>query len=176
MLFRNKFPVPQHYVTTITQQRGKNLPVRTPSSSSTLQVSTLQVLLCRHVSSCFVSLFRQQQVVQFDDDVGKVCEVHKVRGDDVDPVHPRPLGLDPGHDGWQVSGTKREEFVLDGETNILLLTFELKLIPWPRKGYVPSQVSVSVRFMVMAITLLKSAQMFLGWISSYQPNFMKRCW
>lgn len=67
------------------------------------------VPLCRRVSSCFVSLFSQQQVVQFDDNVGKVCEVHKVRGDDVDPVHPRPLGLDPGHDGWQVSGAKREE-------------------------------------------------------------------
>lgn len=66
-------------------------------------------LLCKRVSSLFVVLFRQQQVVEFDDNVGKVSELHKVRGDDVDPVHPRPLSLNPGHDGRQVSRATKEE-------------------------------------------------------------------
>lgn len=56
-----------------------------------------------------MALFRQKQVVEFDDNIGKVSELYKVRGDDVDPVHPRPLSLNPGHDGWQVSRAEGEE-------------------------------------------------------------------
>ena len=67
------------------------------------------VPLCKHVSSGFAVLFSQQQVVEFDDNVGKVSELHKVRGDDVDPVHPGPLSLNPGYDGRQVSGGTEEE-------------------------------------------------------------------
>lgn len=67
------------------------------------------VPLCKHVSSGFAVLFRQQQVVESDDNVGKVSELHKVRGDDVDPVHPGPLSLNPGYDGWQVSRADKEE-------------------------------------------------------------------
>lgn len=57
------------------------------------------------MSSWFAFLLQQQQVVQFDDDVGEVGELHKVRGDDVDSTLPWSLSLNPGHDGWQVSMT-----------------------------------------------------------------------
>lgn len=63
--------------------------------------------LIGHVSCWFVAGLRQQQVVESDDNVGKVSEVHKVRGDDVDPIHPWSLSLNPRHDGGQVSGSKR---------------------------------------------------------------------
>lgn len=76
--------------------------------TSKLHQRTL-VLLSERVSSWFAALFGQKQVVEFDDNIGKVGELHKVRGDDVDPVHPRTLSLNPGHDGWQVSRAAREE-------------------------------------------------------------------
>lgn len=67
---------------------------------------------------CFVSsglgaLLGQQQVVESDDDVGKVGELHEVGGDDVDSVRPGPLSLHPGHDGGQVpvAATAEEKFV-----------------------------------------------------------------
>lgn len=61
------------------------------------------------MSSRLGALLGQKQVVELDDDIGKVGELHEVRGDDVDPVHPRPLSLDPGNDGWQVPGAARED-------------------------------------------------------------------
>lgn len=54
-------------------------------------------------------LLLHQQVIELDDDVGKVSEFHKVRGDDVDSIHPWPLTFNPGHDGWQISGAAKEE-------------------------------------------------------------------
>lgn len=96
----------KNYYPTMVEESATRHP-----TSTTLWAST-HLLLCKHVSSWFAVLFGQQQVVEFDDNVGKVSEVHKVRGDDVDPVRPRPLSLNPGHDGWQVS---RRNFVLEGE-------------------------------------------------------------
>lgn len=78
-------------------------------SAIRLPASATHLSRCENVSSCFAVLFRQQQVVEFDDNIGKVSELHKVRGDDVDPVHPRPLSLNPGHDGWQVSRATEED-------------------------------------------------------------------
>lgn len=64
------------------------------------------------MSSGLGALLGQQQVVESDDDVGKVGELHKVRGDDVDSVHAGPLSLHPGHDGGQVpAATTEEKFV-----------------------------------------------------------------
>lgn len=65
--------------------------------------------MCKHVSSRLGALLGQKQVVELDDDIGKVGELHEVRGDDVDPVHPRLLSLHPGNDGWQVPGAVREK-------------------------------------------------------------------
>lgn len=65
--------------------------------------------VCANVSSGLGALLGQKQVVEFDDDIGKIGELHEVRGDDVDPVHPRPLSLDPGNDGWQVPVGKEKK-------------------------------------------------------------------
>lgn len=134
------------------------------------------VLLCKHVLSWFAVLLRQQQVVEFDYNVGKVSELHKVRGDDVDPVHPWPLSLNPGHDGGQVSGATKEEPLYQKANNctnfcvtanILSVEFQFKLIPGPCKHAlnIQGQVSVSVCFIVMAITLPNFNQLFLSCMS-----------
>lgn len=75
--------------------------------STDFQASTEHV--CANVSSRLGAPLGQEQVVELDDDIGKVGELHEVRGDDVDPVHPGPLSLDPGDDGWQVPGAARED-------------------------------------------------------------------
>lgn len=72
--------------------------------------TTLCVVCC--VSSGLGALLGQQQVVESDDDVGKVGELHEVGGDDVDSVRAGPLSLHPGHDGGQVPvATAEEKFV-----------------------------------------------------------------
>lgn len=68
------------------------------------------------MSSGFGALLGQQEVVESDDNVSKVSELHKIRGDDVDSIHPRPLSLHPGHDGGQVPGAATEEKIV-GERN-----------------------------------------------------------
>lgn len=75
-------------------------------TSNTLWVSTHQ-FCCANMSSWLAVLFIQQQIIEFDDNVTKVSELHKVRGDDVDPVNPRPLSLNPGHDGRQISRARK---------------------------------------------------------------------
>lgn len=60
---------------------------------------TAQLGPIEHASSWFAAVFIQQQVVEFNDNVGKVSELHKVRGNDVDPACPRLLILHPGDDG-----------------------------------------------------------------------------
>lgn len=74
-------------------------------------------LLCRHLSSWFVALFKQKQVVESDDNVGKVCELHKVWSDDVDPVCAWPLGFNPGHDGWEVPRVTEHERDAQSQTH-----------------------------------------------------------
>lgn len=56
-----------------------------------------------------MALFRQKQIVESDDDVGEICELHKVWSDDVDPVRPGPLGFNPGHDSWEVPRVTGQE-------------------------------------------------------------------
>lgn len=79
---------------------------------------------CRHLSSWFVALFTQKQVVESDDNVGKVRELHKVWSDDVDPVCPWPLGFNPGHDGWEVPRVTGQEKVRETHTHTVSPT------PW----------------------------------------------
>lgn len=86
-----------------------------------------------HLSSWFVALFGQKQVVEPYDNTGKVSELHEVRSDDVDPVNPWPLSLNPGHDGWQVSrATSEKETVIEGKQDILCheIQFKLKKSEW----------------------------------------------
>lgn len=87
--------------------------------------------LCKHVSSRLGALLGQKQVVELDDDIGKVGELHEVRGDDVDPVHPRPLSLDPGNDGWQVPGAAREDKSENTPVTQLLALKEKTTCPVP---------------------------------------------
>lgn len=51
----------------------------------------------------------EEEVIEPDDGVGEVHQLHKVRGDDVHTVHAWFLCLHPRHDDWQVPAGDRKQ-------------------------------------------------------------------
>lgn len=158
-----------------SNDRG-NLPCSSVSSVHPTVSQYTPALLCKPVSPLLAVLFRQQQVVEFDNNVGKVSEFHKVWGYDVNPIHPRPLSLHPGHDGWQVSRAEWEKWKVWEHICILTVVIvnwvschlHSKWTFWLAStlDITKCQLSVSLWFLVMAIKLKPLAGWFLVWCLS----------